>query len=127
MRARLLIAAAIMAAPLPAVAFGDLDCIGTEFCFSGACTASVLVFQVIFDWPNNTISVTAAGETLRMTLQSPNVSPGGTSGQLSYTQTDTPNSAGLLLAFAGEDITMILALGQNAGTHHATCAALEAT
>jgi len=45
-------------APLPAVAFGDLDCITTQSCGNAGCTPETTPFAVTFHWADNTVTVT---------------------------------------------------------------------
>ena len=50
-------------APLPAAAFGDLDCITVETCGNGGCGPDVpeaaKFFAVTFNWGEDTVTVTA--------------------------------------------------------------------
>jgi hypothetical protein len=48
-------------APLPAAAFGDLDCITIEFCGNAGCGVDATPFAVTFDWANNTAILTVDG------------------------------------------------------------------
>ena len=45
-------------APLPAAAFGDLDCITISSCGNSGCMPETTPFGVTFDWANDSVMVT---------------------------------------------------------------------
>lgn len=55
-----------MLAPLPAAAFGDMDCISIDACYSEICVAQNDVFSITFDWQDATATVVIADETLTL-------------------------------------------------------------
>ncbi|ABD56212.1 hypothetical protein [Jannaschia sp. CCS1] len=111
-----------------AVAFEDLDCIGTEYCNDEGCTPSVDVFPVAFDWTTDSLTIGVGGSNVRLISQVSDVSPEAASGQMVYAG---PDGIGLWLTFVGEALSMELFLDMpvhdaRRGTHHALCAAREA-
>lgn len=48
-------------APLPAVAFGDMDCIAIESCGNGGCGPTTELFSVTFNWGADSVTVEADG------------------------------------------------------------------
>jgi hypothetical protein len=61
-------------APLPAAAFGDMDCIALESCTADACTpfsdltTDLTLFSVSFDWGAQQANVTSNDETMALPL-----------------------------------------------------------
>lgn len=113
-------------APSGALAFGDLDCVGVEYCTATGCTPSFMVFSVEFDWPGSAVDLAVgSSDPLRLSLLSPDVSPDGTSGQLAYGQLETEQAAALQLTFMAQRIEAAITLGDNT-THSGLCAHREA-
>lgn len=57
--------------PLPAAAFGDLDCISVESCGNGGCGPAADPFGLTFDWAEGSATVTYAGADTTLPITSP--------------------------------------------------------
>ena len=57
--------------PLPAAAFGDLDCISIESCTNGDCAAASDPFALTFDWAVGEATVTFGGNETTLPIASP--------------------------------------------------------
>lgn len=120
---RPLLATLLAAAPSAALAFGDMDCVGTEICNDEGCTPSFLTYRVDSDWPNDSLTITEGGVPRPMTLDLPEAADGGFPGQLIFRGAD---EVGLWLTGTGAIVRMELFNGTPGRTHHAICDAREA-
>lgn len=63
-----ILALIVTLAPLPAAAFGDLDCITFETCGNGGCGPILESFASTFDWNGEAASVDASGDVTTLPL-----------------------------------------------------------
>lgn len=99
-------------APLPAAAFGDLDCISVETCVDGQCSATTDAFAVTFDWAGSA-AIVDIGDT---TVTYPLVAGDEGSGDLPDTDLEFGDIAGgnpglLVIAESPDDILAFFAEG----------------
>lgn len=124
-----LLAAATIGSATSAMAFGDLDCIGTGIstCDGPSCAPLLLNFPLLFNWTDNTATFPHDDTIIVVPLVAQDTSDGGTSGQMAFGTPDGPYAGtSLLLDFTGPEISARYTVGQDRPIHYATCAPQEA-
>lgn len=127
-----LLAVAPIGIPSMAVAFEDMDCIGTEFCTSTECVPSAALFSVEFDWSADAVDLSLDGQDpLRLMLASPGMSSDGTWGHLAFIAPDDGDDDGdgdgaaMILEILGDRIGAMVSLGDGI-VQRGQCTAREA-
>lgn len=93
-------------APLPATAFGNLDCISYESCGNGGCGPETQPFAIDFDWATDTAIVTQDEDTKILKWTSTTQTDDGLASVLEYGDLDTTDHF-LRIEANGQDITAL--------------------
>lgn len=118
-----LLATLLACAPSGLWAFGNMDCIGTEYCTGGSCSTAAQAFSVEFDWNAEIIDVVGDGlDPMRLGLVYGAATPEATSGQLAFATPD--GSHAIIIEATGTRIDARLAIFD--GVYTGQCAAREA-